>query len=259
MDLGFSVVFENDTLGENKPFRFFPLFNVSYSVNALTEVYGGFRADVDKTTIKSLLRENRYLGPDIDVFNQIRTFDFYAGIKGKMGKAWSYDIGTDLTYFKNRPYFINDPADTIKFRVIYDSESSSMNHLRGMIGYDVTKNINIGLNAEHFFYYTSDQVAEAWQRPAYEITFLSTFTLFEKFKITADAYILGGLKARDPGTGTVIEMDAIQDIDLGFSYLISDQAALFFKTFNIIGKENQRYLNYSIRELQWLAGLSYSF
>lgn len=259
MALGFSVVFENDTLGEDKSFRFFPLLNVSYNINRLTEVYGGFRADVDKNTLKSMLNENRYLGPDIDVFNQIRTFDFYAGIKGKLGKAWSYDIGTDIVYFKNRLYFINDPADTIKFRVIYDTESSSYNHLRGSIGYDVIKNINIGLNAEYFFYHTSDLVAEAWHRPAYDITFLSTFTFFEKFKITADAYIMGGLKARDPGTGNVIEMDAIQDIDLGLSYLISEQASVFIKTYNVIGHENQRYLNYSTRDLQWLAGLSYSF
>lgn len=259
MSLGFSAVFVNDTLGEDKSFRFFPLFNVSYSISRNTEAYGGFRADVDKISLKSLLHENRHLSPEIDVFNQIRTFDFYAGIKGKLGKAWSYDIGTDLIYFKNRPYFINDPADTIKFTVIYDTKSSSYNHLRGSIGYDVTKNINIGLNAEHFFYHTSDQVTEAWHRPAYDITFLSTFALFEKFKFTADAYVMGGLKARDPGTGTVIEMDAIQDIDLGFSYLISEQASVFFKTFNVIGRKNQRYLNYSTRGLQWLAGLSYSF
>jgi len=259
IDFGFTAIIEDDTLGDNKPLRLFPYLNVAYAISSNVQVYGGYKGDVDKMTLKSYLNENRYLGQNVNVFNQIKSFDFYAGIKGKFGYDWSYDVGTELTYFKNRPYFVNDPADTVKFMIIYDTESSSTNHFYGSVGYDITEKLNLGIRAENYIYNTSDLVEEAWHRPTYRIDVMSTFKILDKFKLTADAYIIGGIKARQPISGITTELDPIVDLNVGFEYLISKQASVFFKTYNLLSRENQRFLNYSSREFQWLAGLSYSF
>ena len=70
---------------------------------------------------------------------------------------------------------------------------------------------------------------------------------------------MGGIKSRNPADGAVIELDAITNIDIGLEYLISDKASIFGNAYNILGQSFQRYLFYGSRELQWVAGLSYSF
>jgi len=145
-----------------------------------------------------------------------------------------------------------------KFVIVYDTVSSNYNHIYGSVGYDITPNVFVSLGGDHYFYTTSD-VAEPWHRPRYKVKFFSKFKLADKFNITADAYFMGGLKARAPVTGQVEELDPILDISVGLEYLISKQASIFVNTYNVIGKEYERYLNYPSRQLQVIGGLSYSF
>ncbi len=258
VDLGASIVFENDTLGEDKSVRVFPYIHIDFDINGSLQAFGGFKGDVDKMTLKTFLNKNRYLNANVDIFNQIRGFDFYAGVRGMFGGNWNYSIEADLSYFRNRAFFINDAADTSKFIIIYDTESTSQNTFSASLGYDITKSINIGFLGE-YFNYSTELVSEAWHEPAYNLEFTSSFIVGEKFKIKADAYLMGGIKSRDPTDGSTIALDAITNIDIGLEYIISDRASIFGNTYNILGKSYQRYLFYGSRELQWIAGLSYSF
>jgi len=258
VDLGASIVFENDTLGEDKSVRLFPYLDINYEINERLLAFGGFKGDVDKSSLKSYLGQNRYLSPNVDVFHQIRSFDFYAGVRGQFGGNWNYSIEADLAYFRNRAFFTNDPADTSKFSIVYDVELTSQNTLTASLGYDVTKSINVTVLGEYFSY-TTKLVPEAWHLPSYNLEFTGVFLVGQKFKITADVFLMGGIKARNPSDGAVIELGAISNIDLGLQYLVSNRASIFVNGYNILGQSYQRYLYYSSRELQWIAGLSYSF
>ena len=88
---------------------------------------------------------------------------------------------------------------------------------------------------------------------------MSSVFIGQKIKLNADLYMLSGILARDPGNGTVVNLKSIVDIDLGLEYIISKQASVFVNTYNVLGKEYERFLNYPNRGLQVIAGLSYSF
>ncbi len=258
VDLGLSTVMENDTIGDEKSLRIFPYFHVDFRASDILNVYGGYRGDVDKWTLKSYLNQNRYLESNVDVFNQVRGFDFYAGAEGQFGNSWKYSVEADLVYFKNAAYFTNNVSDSTKFDILYDTGTGSQNKIIGSLGYDISKKVNVTFSAQHNFYST-ETVDEAWHKPSYIIEFQSSFLVGDKFKITADADLMGGIKALNINSGETISLDPITNIDLGLQYIISGRASIYVNAYNLLGKSYQRYLYYGSRELQWIAGLSLSF
>lgn len=258
VDLGVSIVLENDTLGDDKRLRLFPYVHIKYTISDAILAYGGYKGDVDKSSLKSYLNQNRYLASNVDVFNQIRPFDFYAGVKGQFSGNWNYSLEADLSYYKNRAFFINDVLDTSQFVIVYDTGSSSQNSFSGSLGYDVTKSVNVGLFGAYYSYST-DLVAEAWHLPKYKVDFTGSFLLGQKFKLTTDFKLMGGVKALDPSDGSTIDLNGITNIDVGINYQISDRASIYVNGYNLLGQSYQRYLYYTSRELQIIAGLSYSF
>ena len=105
----------------------------------------------------------------------------------------------------------------------------------------------------------TDTIEEPWHLPSNDLTFLASVNFGQKFKLNAGTHFLSGIVAQNPATNLTISLESIIDVDLGLEYLISKQASVFVNSYNIIGKEYQRYLNYPSRGLQLLAGLSYSF
>jgi len=149
-------------------------------------------------------------------------------------------------------------SDTSKFVIVYDQGSSSQNSFTGTLGYDVTRSINVGVLGAYYSYST-DQVMKAWHLPSYRIDLTGSFLFGQKIKLTTDLKLLGGMQARNPSDGSAIDLSNITNIDLGLHYLISDRASVFVNGYNLLGQSYQRYLYYSSRELQLIAGLSYSF
>jgi hypothetical protein len=258
IDFGVSTVIEDDTLGESKKFHFFPYLNVSYDLSNNAKAYAGYRGDVDKKSLKGNLKINRYLAPNVDIFNTVRNFDFYAGLKGSFAANWSYDVGAEITYYKNKGYFINSPGDSTRFDIVYDTGTGNSNHLYASLGYNLNDKVFLGLQEHHYFYNT-DLIEEAWHLPKNRLNFISTFNFGQKIKLNADAYLLSGIVAQRPSISSAITLESIVDIDIGLEYLISKQASVFINGYNIIGNEYERFLNYPSRGLQIIAGLSYSF
>ena len=258
IDFGLSTVIEDDTLGDSKDFHVFPYLNINYDVSTNARVYAGYHGDVDKKSLKDNLKINRFLAPNVDVFNTIRNFDFYAGLKGSFASNWSYDLGMELTYYENKGYFVNSTGDSTRFDIVYDTGTGNSNHLYASLGYNLSNKIFFGVQEHHYFYNT-DEVAEAWHLPGNRLNVLSTFNIGQKIKFNADAYLLSGIIAQSPSTGNSVSLESIIDIDLGLEYLISNQASVFINGYNLLGNEYERFLNYPNRGLQLLAGLSYSF
>ena len=86
-----------------------------------------------------------------------------------------------------------------------------------------------------------------------------SFLFAEKFKVTVDAYLMGGIQALNATDGSVIDLKSIVNLGVGFEYLISNSASLFVNGYNILGESYQRYLYYDSRELQIIGGVSFSF
>ena len=91
------------------------------------------------------------------------------------------------------------------------------------------------------------------------MTLNSSFNIVDKFLINADLMSQGGAKAFNVDTNTVITLDAAFDLNLRLNYFVSSQFSVFLKGSNLLANEYQLYLNYPVRGLQVLGGLTYVF
>ena len=69
----------------------------------------------------------------------------------------------------------------------------------------------------------------------------------------------GGAKAFDVDTNSVTTLDAAMDLNLKASYLLSKQFSVFLKGSNLLNNQYQLYLNYPVRGLQVMGGITWVF
>ncbi|QSE96715.1 TonB-dependent receptor [Fulvivirga lutea] len=258
IDAGFNVVYENDTLGDSDEIHFFPMARARYSLSSGFEVQAGIRGDVNKQTLRGFVESNPFLAPNSRAFNQYNNFEFFGGIGGSLTSKLGFKAGMSISSLKNLPLFINSPEDQSKFLVIYDTGNSEILNINAQLSYNRNEILRLTLRGDYWGYDT-DESEEAWHRPNYKISALSTFKLFDKLRFETEAYAIGGIQALDFNTGEKINLDAALDLNFMAEYLVSDQFSGWVRLNNIFGQEYEMLYNYPVRGFQVMIGATYSF
>ena len=71
--------------------------------------------------------------------------------------------------------------------------------------------------------------------------------------------VQGGAKAYDVDTKTTVELDPAVDLNVKASYFLSKQFSIFLKGNNLLSNEYQLYLNYPVRGVQVMGGITWVF
>lgn len=258
IDAGFNVVYENDTLGDSDELHFYPVAKAQYTLSSGFEVHAGIRGDVNKLTYRQLGYENPFIGPDSRAFNSYNTFEFFGGISGILTSKLGFSAGASVANYKNLHFFINNPEDQSKFLVAYDQGNTAVVNINGQLSYNRDDVLRLTLRGDYWGYDTDD-LPEAYHRPNYKVSALSTFMLFDKLRFEADAFAIGGITALDTTTGEDVDLDAALDVNLTSEYLVSDQFSAFVRLNNMLGTEYELLYNYPTRAFQVMVGATYSF
>jgi len=116
-----------------------------------------------------------------------------------------------------------------------------------------------------YFGYSTDKVSEAWHRPTYRVSFISSYNIYNKILLDVDFILQGGMKALSieppfsSGVFKTITINPAADLNVKASYVVSPQFSFFVKANNILDNQYQVYLYYPVRGFQALAGLTWSF
>lgn len=255
---GLNVVFENDTIGKSKAFHAYPDVMAQYQLSKSVEVYAALTGDIDKVSLHTMARENPWLDASIDIFNTNRTLDFSGGIKGKLGSKVAFGAGVSLANLKDLYFYKNNPADRARFITVYDEGNTQRTNLFGELGFSKSDRVRFTLRGD-LYGYSTDKVEAAWHRPTYRMTVNSSFNIVDKFVIYADLMTQGGAKAYNVDSDTILTLDPAFDLNVRLNYFVSPQLSLFIRGSNLLANEYQLYLNYPVRGLQVLGGLTYMF
>ncbi len=255
---GLNVALENDTIGKNKSFHVYPHVKAEYQLSKSVEVYAAFTGDVDKVSLHTLAHENPWLDANIGIFNTNRTMEFLGGLKGKLGSKVAFGTGVSLANLKDLYFYKNNTADRARFITVYDEGNTQRTNLFGELSFSQTNKVRFSLRGD-LFGYSTDKIEAAWHRPTYRMTINSSFNIVDKFLINADLMTQGGAKALNVDTNTVLTLDPAFDLNLRLNYFVSPQFSVFLKGSNLLANEYQLYLNYPVRGLQILGGLTYVF
>lgn len=255
---GINIALENDTIGKNKSFHVYPNVKAEYQLGTSVEVYAGLSGDIDKVSLHTLAHENPWLDANIGIFNTNRSVEFSGGLKGKLGSKIAFGTGVSLANLKDLYFYENNTLDRARFITVYDDGNTKRTNLFGELSFSQTDKARFSLRGD-LFGYSTDKVEAAWHRPTYRMTLNSSFNIVDKFLINADLMSQGGAKAFNVDTNTVITLDPAFDLNLRLNYFVSSQFSVFLKGSNLLANEYQLYLNYPVRGLQVLGGLTYVF
>ncbi|MFD2035900.1 TonB-dependent receptor [Belliella marina] len=255
---GANIVFENDiTMNKKSDFHVFPAIKGSYMLDEGFGIYAGFEGDVIRKTYYDFVMENQFLGPSNELLNTVQNFVASAGVKGTVNGEFTYEAGVNVGKYANMHFFNTSPTDSLRFNLEYDSDTRVINYTAS-VGweyqdwYKLTGSVN-------YYQYTLNDLNAAFHRPEWELSLGNTFKPTEKFLINANINSMGGIVAYRSTTDKTEVLPVIFDLNLKFDYKINNQVSIFAVGNNLLNQTNQRYLNYPVRGIQGIGGLTVKF
>lgn len=257
VSVGATAVLENDSI-RSKSLHFYPNIHASYVLSQHVDAYAQLAGDMEKVTLHSLSRENLWLNSNVGIFHTNKSIEFNAGIKGKLGRLFAFNVGVAAANLKDLYFFQNAADDRARFNVVYDEGNTQRVNLLAEVGYNKNEVVRFNLRGDYYSYSTDTQ-PEAWHRPSYRLSSGVSFNVYQKLLLSTGFVAQGGMKAFDNETTEVVTLDPGIDLNVKADYFVSKQVSVFLKFENILSSDYPVYLNYPVRGFQVLGGVSWSF
>ncbi|WP_338356700.1 TonB-dependent receptor [Yeosuana marina] len=272
VNLGASVFYLNDTEASDSKLYIYPNVTASYRlVNDILIAYGGVKGGLIQNSYYDFASENPFVSPTLFIQPTDQLYNAYVGLKGKVSSNMSYNISGRYVADRNKALFINNDITATSqdysygnsFGIVYDDVD--IFSLAGEINVDVNRNFKLGIKAKYFSY-TSDTQAEAWNLPDIKGSLFLDYQIDEHWFAGANLFYTGERKDQfylnDPFIATTpftVTLDSFFDANLHLGYHVNDQLSVFAKGNNLGDQGYQKWQNFPVQGIQFLAGATYKF
>ncbi len=274
VNLGVNLVYLNDTEASDGKFFIYPNFTASYRlVDELLIAYGGIEGGLIQNSYYDFAQENPFVSPTLFIIPTDQAYNVSLGLKGRLSNSVSYDVSGHYLADNNRALFKANPDAGVdrenyqygnSFGITYDDVTTFS--VAGALNIDVNRNFKLGLKAEYFAYDT-DNEAEPWNLPDIKASAFLDYQINRHWFAGANLFFIGERKDEFiTGVGTLtlpiretITLDSYFDLNAHLGYRINDQLSAFAKANNIANQDYNRWLNYPVQGIQFLAGATYQF
>jgi hypothetical protein len=273
VNLGVSAFYLNDTEASKSKFYIFPKVTASYRlVDEILITYGGIEGDLIQNSYYDFAIQNPFVSPTLFIMPTDQQYNAYVGLKGKLSNNMSYNIRGNYKAENNSALIKSNPAQIGEsenyqhgnsFGVVYDDVN--IFSVFGEINVDVNRNFNLGIKAEYFTYTTEDE-AEAWNRPDFEASLFMDVQFDEHWFAGASLFYVGERMDQmfviDPlvnSSPMTVTLESYFDANAHVGYRVNDQWSVYAKANNIANQDYKRWMNYQVQGIQFLAGTTYKF
>jgi hypothetical protein len=272
LNLGVSLFYLRDNIASESKIYLYPNITGTYRlVNDVLIAYGGIQGDLIQNTYYGFANENPFVSPTLDIRPTDQLYNAYVGLKGKLSSNMSYNISGRYLADRSKALFRNNEITLTSenytygnsFGVVYDDVKTL--GVAGEINVDVNRNFKLGLKAETFSYTTDDE-AEAWNLPDFRGSLFLDYQINEQWFAGANLFYVGERKDQfflnDGFTATApftVTLDSYFDANAHVGYHVNDQLSVFAKANNIANEGYQKWQNFPVQSLQFLAGATYKF
>ncbi|MCK6617980.1 MAG: hypothetical protein L6Q51_10075 [Cyclobacteriaceae bacterium] len=248
LQAGAVMALENDTL-DAKDFHLFPDFKATYKLSSSVDVEGRLTGGVE---------QNLWLAPAVPLYHTNKLFDLQAAVNARLSNIALVHTGISFANFENLYFFVNDTVDVSKFNTVYDAGSTKRTNFFAALTLNYSDVARFMLRGDYFSYST-DELPEAWHRPGYRATVSGSYNIRKKLLLRADIIAMGNMKALDPVTQTSIKLDPSFDLNFRSEYFVSKNFSVFIDFNNITSNKYPVFLNYPVRGIQVMGGITWSF
>jgi len=257
VQIGAVVAVENDTL-DSKDLHFYPDVKVTYPLTPSIDVVGTLTGGIDKVSLQTLMRQNRWIASAIPIYHTNKVFDFQAALNARLSSNVFVNTGISFASLKNLYFFVNDVENQAKFNMEYDDGATKRTNLFASMNMNYGNTARFSFRGDYFSYNTDSQPV-AWHRPGYSLSLGGMYNLKGKMVFSSDIMALGGIKARDPLTLQSVKLDPAFDLNFRMEYFVSQTFSVFLDFNNITSNKYQVYFNYPVRAFQAMGGITWSF
>jgi outer membrane receptor protein involved in Fe transport len=269
------LVYLNDNEFDNSKFFIYPNLEASYRVvDEILIAYGGIKGDLIQNSYFDFANENPFVSPNLFVVPTDQQIKSSVGLKGKLSNNVSYNINGNFVSEQNKALFkanaINTDVVALEdyqygnsFGIVYDDVTTFS--VAGELNVDFNRNFTLSIKGEYFSYSVNDQ-AEAWNLPDVTGSIFLDYQISEQWYAGASLYFVGQRKDQQDVLGSLIDvmpitttLDSYFDANAHVGYKINDQLSVFAKVNNIANQDYERYLNFTVQGIQFLAGATYQF
>lgn len=275
IDLGVKLVYLNDTQFDDSKFYIYPNIEASYRlVDEILIAYGGIKGDLIQNSYYEFANENPFVSPDLFIVPTDQRYKGFVGVKGKLSNTMSYNVKGNYYSESNKALFKSNSINLggvgtenyqygNSFRLVYDDVKTVS--FAGELNVDLNRNFTFGAKGEYFSYSIDDE-AEAWNLPDLTASVFADYQITEQWYAGASLYFVGERKDQESVTGTLIfvepvtiTLDSYFDANAHVGYKVNDQFSVFAKVNNIANQNYQRWMNFPVQGIQFLAGATYQF
>jgi hypothetical protein len=259
--VGFNVSLEAATDATGSA-EIFPDIEASYNlVKDIIIPYAGVTGGlIERNSYRSLTNVNPFLNADSPMLNSVIKQKYFAGIKGNLSSAVTFNTYFSYADIRNMPLFVNQP-DIIKNRFSLVFDNTRVMNMRGELAYQKTEKLKMLIKGD-YYKYDLDVQEFAWHRPNFEATFTTFYSLRDKIILKGDIFYVGQRMGRDytaEGLVEAIPLKGFLDVNLGLEYRYTKHLSAFVNFNNIGAVRYQQWYNYPTQRFNLLGGFSYSF
>ncbi len=273
VNFGVKFVYLNDTEGGKNKFYIYPNFTASYRlVDEILIAYGGIEGGLKQNSYYAFANENPYVSPTLFIFPTDQQYNASLGLKGKLSNSMSYNINGHYFADRNKALFksnsllggaTEDYQYGNSYGIVYDDLKTYS--IGGELNVDVNRNFKLGIKAEYFGY-TTDLQEEPWNLPDVKGNLFLDYQIDDHWFMGAGLFYVGERKDQfyeegslNPTSPMTITLDSYFDANAHLGYKINDQLSIYAKGNNLVNKSYQRWFNYPVQGIQFLAGATYQF
>lgn len=273
VNLGVSLFYLNDTENSDNKIFIYPNVTASYRlVDEILIAYGGVEGDLIQNSYYQFAQGNPFVSPTLNVMPTDQVYKGYVGLKGKLSNSMSYNFRGSYAADNDKALYRQNAVDTDQgqdynygnsFGIVYDDLKTI--GLFGELNVDVNRNFKLGLKAEYFVYDSKTQ-AEPWNLPDFSGSLFLDYQIDRHWFMGVNLFYIGERKDQitliSPVVNvqpTTVILEAFFDANAHVGYRINDRFSVYAKAANIASQDYQRWLNFPVQSIQFLAGSTYKF
>ncbi|MBP6230807.1 MAG: hypothetical protein KA397_04020 [Paludibacteraceae bacterium] len=238
-------------------------------VPELFYLYGGIVGDIQHNSYSSIMKENKYISPDISLLDTYTPMNAYAGLKLKVMDGLLFDACLGYKIIRDQYFFVNRTVNYLApvpitgetssylntFDVVTEQDASLLSVDLNLL-FDKIEGIDVVLNSR-FNKWNVSQNEFAWHQPRWEIGVQGSYQINEQWKAGIGYNFMGGRNALVDQN--IIAMNDIHDVNASASYQILDWIHLFGSLRNVLNTNYDSYYGYKAFGINGMVGASITF
>ena len=246
-------------------FKIFPDAEVTLRlVGNGIQIFAGAGGDLRKNTYRTMSEYNPFIhirGFPENRGAKLRNTEYrnyYAGLKGDFGfleytGQLSYATANDLALFQTN----FQSSGQTRFSTVYDT--AKIVNVQGAVKIHPFDALTVTGTVSQNITFDMNNNDEPWGLPRLEGNVNAVLTVLEgKAKLRGGLYIADGIWFRDI-EGITRQKDALFDLSVGGNYYFSNNIGAFLDVNNILNNKRERWFNYPMVGLNFMAGITARF